>query len=120
MNVKEQITFFASTARTADSTSHQVLASKAGVFVIDVTADPASASVVFTIRGVDPISNQTWDILASAAINATGTTILRVDPGLTASANLIAKDVLPQAVDIFANHVDTDSITYSVSFLGVS
>lgn len=119
MNVKEQITFFASAARTADSTSHQTLASKAGVFVIDVTAVTSTPSVVFTIRGVDPISNKTWDILASAAITSTGTTILRVDPGLTASANLIAKDVLPQAVDIFADHADTDSITFTVSFLGV-
>jgi len=120
MNVKEQITFFDSAARTADSTSRQTLASKAGVFVIDVTADPAAASVVFTIRGVDPVSNKTWDILTSAAITAVGTTILRVDPGLTASANTIAKDVLPQGIDIFANHADTDSITYTVSFLGVS
>ena len=121
MNVKEQVTIYESSARTATpATATLTLGSKAGVFVIDVTAVTATPSVVFTILGVDPLSGKTWTILASAAITTTGTTILRVDPGLTASANLIAKDVLPQGVNVTAVHGNTDSITYTMSFLGVS
>jgi hypothetical protein len=119
MNVKEQVTIYESAARTATpATSTLTLGSKAGVFVIDATT-AGSPSVVFTILGVDPLSGKTWTILASAAITSTGTTILRVDPGLTASANLIAKDVLPQGVNVTAVHGNGVSITYTMSFLGV-
>jgi len=85
------------------------------ILIIDVTADPALASVVFTIKGVDPLSSKTWTILASAAIAATGTTILRVHPSLTAVADLIAKDLVPNQWTVTAVHADADSITYSVA-----
>jgi hypothetical protein len=117
---KEYREVFASAARTATSTSTIACESAAGFFVINVTAASATPSVVFTIKGVDPISSATWDILASAAITGTGTTVLRVHPELTAAANTIAKDFLPQAVAVTATHADADSITYSVSFMGVN
>ena len=41
--------------------------------------------------------------------------MLRVYPGLTASANVTASDVLPATWRVEAVHGDTDSITYSVS-----
>ncbi len=84
------------------------------IVVIDCTVDPANASVVFDIIGVDEVSGKTFILLTSAAIVATGTTILRVSPHLTAAANVIAKDIVPPSLSVIATHADTDSITYSV------
>ena len=65
------------------------------VVVIDITALGASATLTVTVEGYDPKANKYYTILASAALAATGTTILRVYPGLTASANAVANDILP-------------------------
>ena len=116
---KEHKTFFASSARTATSTVHQNISSAAGFFIIDVSAATATPSVVFTVNGVDPVSNSTFTIIESAAITGTGTTVLRVFPGATAAANTIVNDLLPEGISITATHADTDSITYTVSFVGL-
>lgn len=116
--MKDVQVVYESTATTADHNINFVTPSTGGIFVIDVTADPASASVTFTIQGLDPADDAVWTILESTAIAAVGTTVLRVHPSLTASNNLIAKDALPQGVRINCNHVDGDSLTYSVSFIG--
>lgn len=65
------------------------------VVVIDITALGASATLTVTVEGYDPKSNKYYTILASAALGSTGTTTLKVYPGLTASANAVANDVLP-------------------------
>ena len=86
---------------------------------INATAAAATPSVVFTLQGVDPASDATYTILASAAITGVGQTILRVHPELTGATNTIAKDMLPHAMKLVATHGDADSITYSVGFVGV-
>jgi len=110
--------FLQSAARTATPTKVNYLnhSARGVIVVIDVTAVTASPSVVFTIQGVDstPATPKYWTILASAAITGTGTTVLRVYPGLTAGANLVASDVLPHEWTIDCVHADADSITYSV------
>lgn len=116
---KEFQPIFDSAERTATSTATFATGSCAGLFFINVTAVSATPSVVFTIKGQDPISGASYDILASAAITATGLTVLRVHPALTAAANTVAKDMLPAAVAVTATHADADSITYSVGFIGV-
>lgn len=118
--MKDTEIVFASAARTATSTKSILTPCLGGAFIINVTAAAATPSVVFTVKGVDPASGATWDILASAAITGTGTTVLRIHPSLTAAANTIAKDFLPQAVLVTATHADADSITYSVGFVGVN
>lgn len=107
----------ASAARTATvATSDQSNTEHRGVVVIiDVTAIASSPSVVATIQGKDEISGKYYTILASAAIEATGTTVLRVFPGATAATNLVANDVLPSTWRVNLVHADTDSITYSVA-----
>jgi len=117
--MKDVQVVYPSTATTADHTVSFTTRSKGGIFVIHATAETATASVVFTIRGVDPVAATTWDILASAAVDAVGTRVLRVYPGLTAVGNLTATDILPEAIEIDCNHSDTDSFTYSISFIGV-
>lgn len=117
--VKDYQPIFESTARTATSSATIVSTQASGLFIINVTAATATPSVVFTIAGVDPISSATYTILASAAITGTGTTVLRVCAHLAAAANTVAKDILPQALKITATHADTDSITYSMSYIGM-
>lgn len=117
---KDPQVVFASAARTATSSVTIATPCLGGVFVIDCTAVTDTPSVVFTVAGVDPASDKAYTILASAAITATGTTVLRIHPSLTAAANTIAKDVLPQSLKITATHADADSITYSVGFIGVN
>lgn len=113
------VTVLPSAARTTTPTADQFLiehGSPGGlVAVIDVTAIVSTPSVTFTLQGYDPVSTKVWTLLASAAIATVSTTILRVHPELTASANLIAKDVVPDAFTLTAVHGNANSITYTVS-----
>lgn len=115
----ESVAVLASAARTATPTAdtfHLTGGETSGlVLVVDVTAATDTPSVVFTIVGSDPVSTKTWTILASAAITGTGTTVLRVHPELTVSANLVAKDIVPAYWTVTAVRADADSITYSVA-----
>ncbi len=106
----------ASTARTASPGAVDLdqKGKKGVVVVIDVTAIAATPSLTVTIRGKDT-SGKTWTILASAAITGTGTTTLKVYPGLTAAANAVANDVIPDNCEVDFSHGDADSITYSAS-----
>lgn len=115
---KEHQQIFASAARTATVAATIAARSTQGLFFINVTAVTSTPSVVFTIAGVSPNGDVAYTILESAAITGTGLTVLRVSPHLTAAANTIAKDMLPSGLKITATHADTDSITYSMHFLG--
>ena len=108
---------FSSAARTASPTDASVdtVGARALAVVIDVTATSATPSVTFNVRGDDPVSGQNWLLLDSTAITGTGTTILKIGPGLTASANSVANEHIPPKVLIDPVHADADSITYSVS-----
>ena len=116
---KDYQQIFASAARTATESATIISSQSSGMFFINVSAVSATPSVVFTISGVDPISSTTYTILQSAAITGTGLTVLRVCAHLAAAANTVAKDFLPQALKITATHGDADSITYSMSYIGM-
>lgn len=65
--------------------------------VIDVTViSGTTPTLTVTIEGKDPVSGKYYTILASAALSAVATTVLKVYPALTAAANLVANDVLPR------------------------
>lgn len=117
MSTNRTLTVFGSAARTVTPASVDLPNEgyRGLHLVIDATAFAATPSVVFTIVGKDPVSGKTWTILASVAITGTGTTILKVYPGLAASANAAANDVLPPTWQVTAVHADADSITYSVT-----
>jgi len=83
--------------------------------VIDVTAIAATPSITVTVAGVDRLSGKVYTILASAAITATGTTVLKIGRALTAAANLVANDFLPPVFRVSVSHADADSITYSIA-----
>jgi hypothetical protein len=107
---------FSSLARTVTENSRdfQNAYGKGIQLIIDVTAISATPSVTFAIQGKCPVSGKYYTLLTSAAITGTGTTVLRVYPGLTVAANLVASDSLPSTWRVVATHGDADSITYSV------
>lgn len=108
---------FASTARTADPTPAVINTNrvKEVQIVIDVTAIAATPSVVFNVDMIDNLSGKFPVLLASAAIVATGTTVLQLGKGLPVTANVSANCPIPENIRIRPVHGDADSITYSVS-----
>ena len=113
----EYVELLDSKARTAsENTPDQTNFGHKGLhLIIDVTLDPALASVVPTIQGKDPLSGKYYDLLVGLAIVATGTTVLKVYPGIAASGNVAASDILPSIWRLQLVHADADSITYSVA-----
>jgi hypothetical protein len=83
--------------------------------VVDVTAITDTPSVVPKIQGFDQGAGDWYDILVGAAITGTGKTVLKIAPGLTAAANLVANDILPERFRAVLTHDDADPITYSVT-----
>lgn len=74
------------------------------------------ASLTVTLKGKDHLSGQYYTVLASSALTTTGLTVLRVYPGLTASANVTANDVLPGIYRIDTTIAGTTpSVTATVS-----
>lgn len=107
----------ASAARTATPDTEELEVpggTKNMVLVVDTTAAGASPSTVVKVSGVDRTSGKIWDILASAAITATGTVTLSIGPGLAASANVSANAVVPPVIRVTATHGNGTSHTYSV------
>lgn len=90
------------------------------IVVLDITAVTGTPAIVVTIQGVDKVSGKKWTILASASKAAAATTVLRVSPNITASANLIAQDIIPPDLNIHV--VDSgsgDTATYTIAaYLG--
>jgi len=106
---------FPSLARTTDQVGTEVVVSdkyRAAHVVVDVTAG-TGINLVFTIKGKDKASEKDYTILASPIINATGTTVMRVGPELTAGAN-IAKDYIPYVFHVDVTQSGGVSATYSV------
>lgn len=110
------VSVFGSAARTASENSPDLNNNNSQNvhLLINVSAITATPSVVFTIQGKEPIGGLYYDLLASPAITATGTTVLKVGPGLEPVANGAAADFLPVNWRVKAVHGDADSITYSV------
>jgi hypothetical protein len=106
----------ASAARTATATgADQADPNAEGLhLIINVTAVTATPSVVPTIQGKSPVGTY-YDVLVGAAITATGTTVLKIGPGIAAVANAAAADILPDTWRVVLTHADADSITYSVA-----
>jgi hypothetical protein len=101
----------AASANGVDRTNHNA---RGLILVIDVTAVPGTDTVTFTIQGKDPASGKYYTVLASAALVATGTVVLRVGPGLTAANNLVANDILPRTWRVITTHSAATNFTYSV------
>lgn len=112
----KHVSVYASAARTATPTAVTVPTGRYNSLhlIIDCTASAATPSVVCTLDALDSISGKYYNLLTSAAITGSGTTVLKVGPGLPVSANVSANDVLPSTLRVTMTHADADSITYSV------
>ena len=93
-----------------------------GHIVCDVTAMTGTIpTVVFTVEGKDAVSGKYYNILVSASIGATGTTVLKVFPAAVAAANVAAGDFLPRVIRITATIGGTTpaiTATVGVNFYG--
>lgn len=85
--------------------------------VVDITAlTGTSPTLTATIQGKDTASGKYYTLLDSAALSATGTTVLTVYPGLTAAANSKADDLIPDVFRVItAIGGTTPAVTATVS-----
>jgi len=69
---------------------------------INISQAPTGTTptITVTIQGVDSVTGQKWTILASAALNAQGFTVMTVFPGAPVTSNLSANDEIPANVNI--------------------
>lgn len=73
------------------------LSSRAAQVVIDITSITGTTpTATFTVQGKDEASGKYYTLLATTALNAVATTVLKIGPGLTAAANSVANDVMPR------------------------
>ncbi len=116
MNRNRNLTMLGLEARVASTNSpDETNVEGRGVHVvIDVTSITDTPSVVPHIQGKDGLSGKYYDILVGNAIVATGTTVLKVYPGIVATPAVAASDMLPILWRVRMIHDDGDSITYSV------
>lgn len=64
--------------------------------VVDITAISGTApTLTVKLQGKDAASGKYYDLLTSAALSATGTTLLTLYPGAAATANVSSPQVLP-------------------------
>lgn len=116
-SARKSIRCYASAARVASPAAMENKSSGGarGIeVIIDITAVTATPALTVTIQGYDPESGKYYTLLASTALALVATTVLRVYPGLTAAANLVASLVLPPIWRVVVAHGDSDSATYSV------
>lgn len=112
----DPVTILSSAARTAtNSSADQTNHTGRGLLVaINVTAVTATPSITVSIENKETIGDTYTAVLTSAAITGTGTTWLKLYPGIAAAANVAASDLLAHTYRITVTHADADSITYSV------
>jgi|SRR5579885_2272026 len=99
------------TQTSADQTNYNA---RGAVIVLNMT-NVGTGSVTLTIQGKDPVSGQYYTILAGAAVTTNSVNVYRAYPGLTASANAIANDILPRTWRVQATANNANAATYKVA-----
>jgi len=109
------LTILANASRTAtvDSPDQQNLCWRGLHVVIVVAGVTDTPSIVVKIQGKHAGGGY-YDLLASAAITAAGTYILKVMPWAANVANVSAADLLPATWRVRVEHGDADAIEYAV------
>lgn len=90
----------AGTYNSGDTVNHNHRGIQVGINITAITG--TSPTLTVTIQGKDVASGQYYTLLASAALNATGFTLLTIYPGLTVAANSVANQVMPRTFNIKA------------------
>lgn len=115
MDSNEYIPLLPLETRSATTSSNVISkGAKGAVVSLHVEVIP-SGSLLLHVYGYDRVSNQTYTVLDSAAIAASGTTALSVYPGITASNNVAKSGVLPYDWKVEVAHTPSNLIArYSV------
>lgn len=107
--------FLSSAARTSDAERERDNpTSRAGHFIVDVTVVTGSAQITVRIEALDTSTSKWYPLLISNPISTVGTTVLKIGPGYVPVPALTAADNLPLHLRVFVEHLNADSITYSV------
>lgn len=115
-----QNTLLASSARTvttssADQTNYN---SKGLHVVLDVTS-AGTGSITLSIEAKDTLSGKYYTLLTGAAVTTDSTNVYKVYPGLPATANVSANDIVPRTYRVTVTANNANSVTYSVASLHV-
>jgi hypothetical protein len=99
---------------TSQNTADLLNSSFRGVKVWVVTSAIGTGSITVTIQGKDPGSGTYTTLLAGVAIITNTTNVYTVYPGLPATANVSANDILPRVwrISVVANNANP--ATYSI------
>lgn len=112
----QDVTLLASAARTTTTNSpDQTNYNGRGVKVLINVTVVGTSNLTLTLKGKESIAGTYYTLLASAVISGTGLTVLTVYPGLPATANVSANDLVPRTWRAEITHGDGSSWTYSVS-----
>lgn len=109
-------TLLSSGIRSASTNSSDIVKYKyrgAHIFA-KISAASGTGTVTFRVQEKD-IDGNYYDIVSSVATASTGTTVLKVYPGLTAAANTVANDVLGDIWRVAVFQSGVASHTYSVT-----
>lgn len=85
-----------------------------GVHVIITVSAYTAGNYTVTLQGKDTTTGGYYTILVGTAISSTGTTVLKVYPGIGVLANGSASDMLPQTWRVQLNGAAGQSMTLSV------
>lgn len=96
--VPAQLLSAAATGSTLNSDDYDNLSSNGGHIVVDVTALAGSGvpTLTVSVQGKDTLSGKYYTILAGAAISTVSTVVMKICPGMSAAANLVANDIIPR------------------------
>lgn len=115
---EQKDTLVHSAAGAGTYTTDDINASKGRgvIVVIDITAVGGTPTDTVTIEGKDRVSGKYFPLLVSTALATTGTTALRIYPGITATANVSASDIIPDTIRVKSVIAGTTpSITATIS-----
>ncbi len=87
---------------------------RGGHFIVNVSGF-TSGTYTPHIQGKDPVYGTYYDILVGLPISATGTTVLKVYPGIPSIANAAASDILPLVWRVQMIGASTPNMVLSVA-----
>lgn len=113
-----QNTLLASAARTVTTSSpDQTNYNAKGLHVVlDVTV-AGTGDITLTIEGKDGLSGKYYTLLAGTNVTTNSTNVYKVYPGLPATANVSANDIVPRTYRVTVTANNANIITYSVASL---
>lgn len=115
INSRTQLLSDAIRAATTSSDPQTNEIFKGAHVIIRVDAVPGVDTITPSIQAREESGGSWYDILVGAAIVATGTTVLKVYPGITPVANGAASDFLPVEWRVTVTHSGAGNFEYEVN-----